>query len=199
MENIMQAKCQSQTVEIHYTSPRAINIGDVFYRVESGENVCFHEPCKVCDGTGKLTVKGVTFKCPCCNTQKQTITIQKHVVRRYRVYKIEQETDTYDWKMRNYRRIKFSLYRKVGHGHYIYGDTGGHFQFYDNEFAEYYNIPFGGDTKRGEMGIYDNYAVAIKIAEQMNAVELQRLADYNKEFGTEHEAVFKVTNDPKSN
>lgn len=28
--------------------------------------------------------------------------------------------------------------------------------------------------------------------------ELKRLAEYNKEYGTAHEAVFKAKNDPKS-
>lgn len=29
--------------------------------------------------------------------------------------------------------------------------------------------------------------------------ELKRLAEYNKEYGTAHEATFKAKNDPKSN
>ena len=61
---------QTQSAVFNYTAPRAVRIGDVFYRIENGESVYFREPCKVCDGTGQLTVRGVTFKCPCCDTQK---------------------------------------------------------------------------------------------------------------------------------
>lgn len=63
---------QTQSAVFNYTAPRAVRMGDVFYRVESGESVYFREPCKVCDGTGQLTVKGVTFKCPCCDAQKRS-------------------------------------------------------------------------------------------------------------------------------
>lgn len=187
-----------QKAEIYYNAPRAINIGDVFYRVESGESVCFREPCKVCDGTGKLTVKGVTFKCPCCDTQKEVIVIHKYVVRRYRVCKIEQKTTDIEWKPCDSRATKFLLYRKTGRG-YQY-DATSHIEFTEYNFSCNYNRPFDGTIRpHADYGIYDDYKVATKIAEQMNAVELQRLADYNKEFGTEHEAVFKVNNDPKSN
>lgn len=62
---------QTQSAVFNYTAPRAVRIGDVFYRIESGESVYFREPCKVCGGTGQLTVRGVTFKCPCCDTQKR--------------------------------------------------------------------------------------------------------------------------------
>lgn len=189
---------QTQSVVFNYTAPRAVRMGDVFYRVESGESVYFREPCKVCDGTGNLTVRGVTFKCPCCNTQKEVISVNKYVVRRYRVFKIEKETDTREWKPRGYKNIKFSLYRKVGYGHYPY-NGGGNMDFTDREFTENYNRPFDENAGRGAYGIYDDYNLAVRVAEQMTARELERLAEYNKEYGTAHEAVFKAKHDPKSN
>ena len=183
---------------LNYTAPRAVRMGDVFYRVESGESVYFREPCKVCDGTGQLTVKGVTFKCPCCDAQKEVISIRKYVVRRYRVYKIAQEAGTSEWKPCDYKDITFSLYRKVGHGFCVYGG-GGRIEFTDRKFAQNYNLPLNGNMARGERGIYDDYNLAVRVVEQMNALELKRLAEYNKEYGTAHEAVFKAKNDPKSN
>lgn len=189
---------QTQSAVFNYTAPRAVRIGDVFYRIESGESVYFREPCKVCDGTGQLTVRGVTFKCPCCDTQKEVISIHKYVVRRYRVYKITQEAGTSEWKPCDYKDVTFSLYRKVGHGFCVYGG-GGHIEFSDRKFAQNYNLPLNGDIARGERGIYDDYNLAVKIADQMNALELKRLAEYNKEYGTAHEAMFKAKNDPKSN
>ena len=189
---------QTQSAVFNYTAPRAVRMGDVFYRVESGESVYFREPCKVCDGTGQLTVKGVTFKCPCCDAQKEVISIHKYVVRRYRVYKIAQEAGTSEWKPCDYKDITFSLYRKVGHGFCVYGG-GGHIEFTDRKFAQNYNLSLNGNMARGERGIYDDYNLAVRVAEQMNALELKRLAEYNKEYGTAHEAVFKAKNDPKSN
>lgn len=189
---------QTQSAVFNYTAPRAVRMGDVFYRVESGESVYFREPCKVCDGTGQLTVKGVTFKCPCCDAQKEVISIHKYVVRRYRVYKIAQEAGTSEWKPCDFKDITFSLYRKVGHGFCVYGG-GGHIEFTDRKFAQNYNLPLNGNMARGERGIYDDYNLAVRVAEQMNALELKRLAEYNKEYGTAHEAVFKAKNDPKSN
>ena len=189
---------QTQSAVFNYAAPRAVRIGDVFYRIESGESVYFREPCKVCDGTGQLTVKGVTFKCPCCDAQKEVISIHKYVVRRYRVYKIAQEAGTSEWKPCDYKDITFSLYRKVGHGFCVYGG-GGHIEFPDRKFAQNYNLPLNGNMARGERGIYDDYNLAVRVAEQMNALELKRLAEYNKEYGTAHEAVFKAKNDPKSN
>ena len=189
---------QTQSAVFNYAAPRAVRIGDVFYRIESGESVYFREPCKVCDGTGQLTVKGVTFKCPCCDAQKEVISIHKYVVRRYRVYKIAQEAGTSEWKPCDYKDITFSLYRKVGHGFCVYGG-GGHIEFTDRKFAQNYNLPLNGNMARGERGIYDDYNLAVRVAEQMNALELKRLAEYNKEYGTAHEAVFKAKNDPKSN
>lgn len=189
---------QTQSAVFNYTAPRAVRMGDVFYRVESGESVYFREPCKVCDGTGQLTVKGVTFKCPCCDAQKEVISIHKYVVRRYRVYKIAQEARTSEWKPCDFKDITFSLYRKVGHGFCVYGG-GGHIEFTDRRFAQNYNLPLNGNMARGERGIYDDYNLAVRVAEQMNALELKRLAEYNKEYGTAHEAVFKAKNDPKSN
>lgn len=188
---------QTQSAVFNYTAPRAVRMGDVFYRVESDESVYFREPCKVCDGTGQLTVKGVTFKCPCCNAQKEVISVNKYIVRRYRVFKIEKEAGTSEWKPCDYKDIKFSLYRKVGHGYCPYSG-GGNMVFTDREFAKNYNRPFDENAGRGAYGIYDDYNLAVRVAEQMTARELKRLAEYNKEYGTAHEAVFKAKNDPKS-
>ena len=143
---------QTQSAVFNYTAPRAVRMGDVFYRVESGESVYFREPCKVCDGTGQLTVRGVTFKCPCCDAQKEVIGIHKYVVRRYRVYKIAQEAGTSEWKPCDYKDITFSLYRKVGHGFCVYGG-GGHIEFTDRKFAQNYNLPLNGNMARGERGM----------------------------------------------
>lgn len=191
----IKAQAKEQTVEIHYISPRAINIGDVFYRIVHGDFNYFHEPCKVCGGTTQLTVNGITFECPRCNYEKETIRVCNYVVHRYRVFKIEMESDSSDWKASTLRDVKFSLYRKTGHGR-LCGEYG-QFCFYDRNISTYYNKPFNGILYGMEDCFYDDYKFAVETATQMTLYELERLRAYNAENGTMHEAVFTKTHDPR--
>lgn len=190
---------QTHTIEINYKARRAVNIGDVFYRVEPDEFAVFREPCKVCGGTGKLTVNGVTFRCPCCGSEKEIARIYHYLVRRYRVYKVIQDTFTTDWKASKYRDVTFGAYRKRGRGYDPIGGTG-QFEFYPHSL-DALNLPFDRETFKNldvKTILYDDYTLAVHVAEQMNALELEHLAAYNKEYGTAHEANFKETHDPKS-
>lgn len=107
---------QQQTATINYAAPRPVNIGDVFYRVECGELQHFREPCRVCGDKRELTVKGVTFRCPCCDKEKTTISVAPYIVRRYRVNVIKEAALDYEWKLGD-RYVYFCFYRKVGHGY----------------------------------------------------------------------------------
>lgn len=185
---------QQQTATIHYAAPRAVNIGNVFYRVERGESVHFREPCRVCGDKRKLTVNGVTFCCPCCNTEKTTISVARYFVRRYRVS--EKALDDY-WKLGD-RYVHFRFYRKVGGGYGCWRDNGGVFEMRADEFARAYNAPYD-ETRDSCNGIYDDYKTALSIAEQMTARELKHLQEYNEKFGSAHVAEFKGEHDPKSN
>ena len=188
----------SHAVEVRFETPRPVRIGDVFYFIERAKSQTFREPCKVCGGAHELTINGVTFKCPVCNYQKETIEIDSFAVRRYRVYAIEDEVDTLDWKPSNSHRVKFRLYRKIGGGHYIYSDNGGHTNFAPWELCSKYNHPYTDDLQPND-GIYDDYALAVKVAEQMTAREIERLNAYNAEYGTNHTVEFATKHDPKSN
>lgn len=191
-----QTPTPQHTTTITYTAPRAVNIGDVFYRVERGTPQYFHEPCRVCGDKRELTINGVTFKCPCCNMEKTTINIAPYIVRRYRVNVIKEEALDHEWKTGD-RYVHFELYRKVGHGYNPY-NGGGSFRIRADEFAYRYNAPYD-ETQDENNGIYDNYKLAVSIAEQMTARELRRLQEYNEKFGSIHVADFKVEHDPKSN
>lgn len=90
---------QQQTATINYAAPRPVNIGDVFYRVECGELQHFREPCRVCGDKRELTVKGVTFRCPCCDKEKTTISVAPYIVRRYRVNVIKEAALDYEWNL----------------------------------------------------------------------------------------------------
>lgn len=184
---------QPQTATVNYVAPRPINLGDVFYTVEKVKTEDFREPCRVCGGKLELTVNGVTFRCPCCGNGKEVISIHIYAVRRYRIYRIEDEIGTLDWKLSDRHTVEFSAYRKVGSG---YNSWSG-ISFADYNFCRRYNKPFvsGGDND----GIYDNYKTALSIAEQMNEEEINRLIAYNAEHGTNYTADFTPKHDPKSN
>lgn len=192
----------NQQAAINYTAPRPVNIGDVFYRIECGETLNFYEPCKVCGDKRTLTINGVTFNCPCCNHGKQATSIDRYVVRRYRVYAINDEVCSSDWKASNQHTVRFKLYRKCGRGNGWWGDNnGGNAEIVDGDFARLLNAPYSESMYGRDRTFYDDYKLAAQVADQMNAAELKKLDDFNKENGTEYVAEFKngITNDPKSN
>lgn len=182
-----------QTI-INYTAPRHINIGDVFYMIEQGDTKQFYEPCKVCNDTREVTVNGVTFKCPCCNRGKQAIFVQQHIVHRYRVHRISDEVESREWKAGENHTVKFGLYRKVGNGWGEHNST----ELWATDFTKRLNAPCGNDTVNG-YGIYDDYKLAVSVAERMNEIELEQLKAYNAEHGTNYEVNFTKTHDKKSN
>lgn len=188
---------QQQTATIHYTAPRPVNIGNVFYTVENAETKDFYEPCRVCGDKRELTLNGVTFKCPCCNTGKQAIHIHNYAVRRFRVHHIEDAVGTLDWKPSDWHTVKFYAYRKIGGGHYVFRDNGGTLVFTARDFCNRYNKPFISGEHND--GIYDDYKTALQIAAQMNEAEINRLIAYNAENGTNYAVEFTPKHDPKSN
>lgn len=188
-----------QTATITYTAPRPVNIGDVFYRVERGEAQHFHTPCRVCGDKRNLTINGVTFRCPCCDMEKTAISVAPYVVRRYRVNVIKEEALDHEWKMGE-SYVHFRFYRKVGRGYAsgYWSRNGGSFERRSDDFERCYNAPYNEKLETCD-GIYDDYKLALKVAEQYTARELQRLQEYNEKFGTTYVAEFKDEHDPKSN
>lgn len=75
-----------QSATIQYSAPRAVNIGDVFYRIHRAESKSFYPTCRVCEGKGELTINGITFKCPQCRVEAEAIHIENYAVRRFRVF-----------------------------------------------------------------------------------------------------------------
>ncbi len=184
---------KQQTATVAYNAPRPINIGDVFYMIAQGETKQFYEPCKVCNDTHSVTVNGVTFGCPCCNRGAQAIFVQQHVVHRYRVYRVSDEVESNEWKAGENHNVKFGVYRKVGLG---WGDNR-HTELWARDFQERLNAPCG-DRPINEYGIYDDYKLAVSVAERMNEIELEQLKAYNAEHGTHYEVHFTKPHDAKS-
>ena len=128
----------------------------------------------MCNDTHSVTVNGVTFGCPCCNRGAQAIFVQQHVVHRYRVYRVSDEVESNEWKAGENHNVKFGVYRKVGLG---WGDNR-HTELWARDFQERLNAPCG-DRPINEYGIYDDYKLAVSVAERMNEIELEQLKAYN--------------------
>lgn len=131
--------------------------------------------------------------------EKTTISVAPYIVRRYRVNVIKKEALDHEWKTGD-SYVHFRLYRKVGRGYAsgYWSDNGGSFEMRPDDFWRCYNAPY--DEKLTTCnGVYDDYKLALKVAEQYTARELQRLQEYNEKFGTAYVAEFKDEHDPKSN
>lgn len=187
-----------QTAEIKYVSPRPVNIGDVFYRIERGDCEILRSPCRVCLGTGEVTVNGITFKCPKCNEEQTVLRVSQWVVRKYRVNHISDTVSDTEWKASNLHRIIFKAYRKVGHG-ISYSNNHSTCTITEDNLKKYFNVPLD-EVKEPytDKYLYDDYKLAVLAADYLTAQELQKVADYNAQHGTSHEVHFKADHDKKS-
>lgn len=191
---------KQQTAKVYYNAPRPVNIGDVFYRISAVDFQAFREPCRVCKGKQELTVNGVTFKCPRCGNEDEAIKICGYVVRRYRVYAIEDSVSASEWKASDYHTVKFKVYRKTGKGYQTWNQGYESREIHARAFQTL-NTPFAdtGRLRDYDNVLYDDYKLACAVAAELTAKEVERLDVYNALHGTSHEAKFKETNDPKSN
>lgn len=194
-------KTARQTAIINYDSPCAFYMDDVYYRIERASDLYFRDDCRVCAGTKSLTVNGVTFKCPCCEKESVSVTVKSYAARRYRICKISEEKDNYEWKPASTSHTKIKAYRKVGHGHNmgILDSYGGTWEFSPSSIIlnEPYNPEWSDDDIKKLL--YSDYALACKVADALTEREIARLAEINAERGTNFEAVFKKKHDPRSN
>lgn len=207
MQEQENQKNNVQEAIINYIAPREINIGDVFYIItETDYNRFFTRHCKVCDDIGKLTVNGVTFDCPCCDKSdtEKSIQIKKYIVKRYRVFKIEDRVDSTYWKAGTSHMVQFSLYTKSGAGSWgnnerktYYAET---FKSINNSIEELkkgWNTGFYNDCRNFDGMIYDDYKLACEVAAMATDYEIKKLNAFNAENGTKFVPAFKSENDKK--
>ena len=197
----MENQTKQQTI-LEYDLPIKINLGDVFYSIEQIGQQYFYEPCKVCEGKGKLTVNGVTFRCPCCNEYRSPFSIYQYKVTRWRVYEITQETGNGYWKADTRRNLIVKLYTTTGRG---YGNANCR-KLTEFCFKNCLNLDFEKVLKevqsyydRLDECIFDNYSLACKVADKLNAYEVAKVEQHNKESGTQYPIPIKPKYDPKSN
>lgn len=196
---------------LFYDSPRSINIGDIFYVIDTRERHNFSSPCRVCNDEKKLTINGITFDCPVCGgyrSRETVVEVQHFTVATVKVYVIKQEVSTDYWAIQNYRDLQFRVFRKRGHG---YNGDGNNFtrdftsndiknnlnKLPDEEFLQIYSQD-GYFARNCECFIFDDYKLACRAAEILNESELARLNKYNAEHGTSFAPIWEKTNDPKN-
>lgn len=176
---------------INYEAPRPIKIGDVFYHLQEVDTVNLQAKCKMCDDTHTITVNGITARCPYCGNTSELLRVVNPVVRRYRVYSITDKVDTSEWKQSENHQISIALYRKVGHG-----------DRYRNSGSTIVSIYFLDHLNKREptaAGVwYSDYAIAVEAAEFLRGIEGAKLATFNEQHGTHHEAHFVERDDPRA-
>lgn len=180
-----------------YESPIELNIGDVFYKVELGKTHYYNEPCLVCNDTGKVTVNGVTFKCPVCHTGTTQLIIKEFFVRRYRIYELDNYTGHDNWKSSLFRSQKIHLYSKTGKG--IFMGSYNERELNLNIFVEnlnrddrYFNS-YGSDYV-----FFNDYKKAVNVAKELTQKEILKLKEFGKLHKKEYEFIQKMPNDKPS-
>lgn len=180
----------NQQTIINYEANRPVRIGDVFYKLYKADSIQLRNQCRMCGGTGKITVNEITEACPHCNKTDSLLTAHRVVVRRFRVYKISDEIGTTDWKPSNCHDIRVSLYRRVGHATW----SGSAAAEEHISFVNKLNNPRPSDIG----GWYSDYSTAVAAAEYLTSVELAKVAEFNKVHGTNHQLVATAKHDPRS-
>lgn len=174
-----------------------INIGDVFYKIERTSFQTFRSECRICEGTGKLSVKGYEFKCPACDKETEVLNVCGYFVRRYRVYYIKQFTRCDDWKACNSRNIEYGIYHKGGRG-YGYGTTNRQISLGDWRIKEFLNRTDISAIHYDD-AIYSDYNLAVQQAEKLTQMSIDSVKNYNIEHGTNYpNPDFGIEHDKKS-
>lgn len=199
MRFINESNCPMQEAVIQYHAPRRVNIGDVFYKIKAVDFQTFREPCLVCEDKKELTINGVTFRCPCCGRAEEVLRIQGYVVQRYRVFKITDEVGNSEWKADDHHRVKFSIYRKVGHGYQWAEHSESYFG--DRDLERFLNVSEADrySAHNVDQYLFDDYQLALKIAKGLTDAEIKKLDEYNAAHGSSCQPVFKTEHDKKSN
>lgn len=181
-----------------------VNLGDVFYCIERVKTYNYYNPCKVCEGVKTLTVNGVTFPCPMCNSEKIQFSVSGYKVKRYRVFSITEEIPHSDWKKDiSHKSVKYGLYHKHGKGSpnlYSANSLYDEKVFRESDFSERNFLNREALTERLYSSyIFSDYALAVTCADSLNKASRDLVAEYNKIHGTNFETpVFNIEHDKKS-
>lgn len=186
-----------QQAIIRYKGDRAVNIGDVFYRIEPVEHFSVYEKCPMCNDTRTITVNGITEKCPHCGKNNTVLTVSNMVVKRYRVFSIRDKVSDDTWKADDTHRVTVDLYHKEGHGYF--GLINREERIEDLADTSRLNKVLNTkDVSSYSATWFDDYKQAVIAAKQLNDAQMAKLTAFNEQHGTNHAPSFKKENDQKS-
>ena len=180
-----------------------VKIGDVFYRVEPTDFKHYTRKCRVCEGKRELTVNGITFQCPMCGKEQETLRVHGFFVRRYRVYSIEHYINNSDWKYDGDEpAVRYGLYHKSGKGHFSYNNTHRTITVGVSDFSPkvgWFNCP---DPSKHSVDrcLYSDYRLAVQVANKLTKEQVEIVRKYNEDNNTDYPLpMFLIEHDKKSN
>lgn len=173
----------------HYI-PIKIDLGDVFYTIEETDKKFYYEPCKVCEGKGKLTVNNITFDCPCCDKYRSPFSVARYKVTKWRVFMVSQSLSNGYWKKGSLNELQIYLYTMYDRGYNRHREIKLNEYNFINcrnvEVEDLYKViqsPYG----RLSNYVFDCYSHACNVADELNKNEEQKVIQHNKEYGTNYE------------
>ena len=163
-----------------------ITIGSVFYGVEHVESQTFGAVCKICDGVGKVNIRGSVFTCPECWGKKPEERFRGFVVRAFRVYGVE--------SLEQMRGLTFERIQLL---HLVDAD------YFRKDMAPATKRsvrPRHIDMDRGEVlsyadietAVFSDYRRAVAYADKLRAAETKRMAEFNEKYGTEYKLEWRI-------
>lgn len=163
-----------------------ITIGSLFYGVEHVESQTFGAICKICDGVGKVNIRGTTFTCPECWGKKPDERFRGFAVRAFRVYGVEALE-----QVRRGALERIQLVRLVDAEYYGKDTT---------DAVKRCARPSDLDMDREwelsyadvETAIFSGYERAVAYADKLRAAEDKRMAEFNERYGTEHKLEWRI-------
>ena len=167
-----------------------ITIGSVFYGVEHVESQAFGAVCKICDGVGKVNIRGSVFTCPECWGKKPEERFRGFAVREFRVYGVEVLEQVKNGKLERIQAV-----RLVDAEYYGKDMT---------DAVKRYSRPSDLDMDREwelsyadvETAIFSTWIRAVAYADKLRAAETLRMAEFNEKYGTEYKLEWRIKDVP---
>lgn len=185
---------------------RRPQIGDVFYIIKrSAEKTYrFTRTCRVCEGKKELTVNGITFRCPKCAEETTTLQVSGFEVRCYKVFQVTEKADNAFWKLPRNKDGNISTYKsyKLFHKNRRGADYNPDLEDRSERIFSH-DCPYFNCTAVDVLNkvienpnsatslhcdcIYDDYKLAVKVADALSEKEMERVKVYNEKNGTSYE------------
>ena len=163
-----------------------ITIGSVFYGVEHVESQTFGAVCKICDGEGKVNIRGSLFTCPECWGKKPEERFRGFAVRAFRVYGVEVLEQVRKGKLE-----RIQVIRLVDSEYYGKDMTDANKRYArpsDLDMDLMWELSYA-DV---ETAIFSTWERAVAYADKLRAAEIKRMAEFNEKYGTVYKLEWRI-------